>query len=217
MMRHILIYGSGGFAREVAWLIEQNAAAGQKIVAVAFVDDNVAVQGGVLNELPIISFEVACQQYTFAQFVIAIGSAAVRKKLLEKIEQASFTCTSLIQCRVEYSRYLKIDTGTIICAGSILTTNIILARQVHINLDCTIGHDVVMQDFVTLAPGVHVSGWVILEEGAYIGTGANIINGSADAPLVIGAWSVIGSGACVTRSIPPYVTAVGIPAKPLSR
>ena len=47
MMQHVLIYGSGGFAREVAWLIEQNAVSGQEIVAVAFVDDNVAVQGSI--------------------------------------------------------------------------------------------------------------------------------------------------------------------------
>lgn len=214
-VQQILIYGSGGFAREVAWLVEQNRTAGQNILAVAFVDDNPILQDKIINDLPVMSFEQAIQLYPTAQFVIAIGSAPIRKKILDKIMQAGFDCASLIQCRVEYSRYVQVGEGSIICAGSILTTNVKLGRQVHINLDCTIGHDVVLHDFVTLAPGVHLSGNVILEQGVYIGTGANIINGSVEQPLIIGAWSVIGAGACVVNHIESGVTAVGIPAKPL--
>ena len=71
-----------------------------------------------------------------------------------------------------------------------------------------------MEDFVTLAPGVCVSGCVHIERGAYIGTAVSIINGTIDKPLVIGAGAIIGAAACVTRDIPPNVTAVGIPAKP---
>ena len=76
----------------------------------------------------------------------------------------------------------------------------------HLNLDCTIGHDVVMADFVTLAPGVHVSGWVTLEEGCYVGTGANIIERNT-----IGAWSIVGAGSTIIRDVPKNTTVVGTP------
>jgi acetyltransferase-like isoleucine patch superfamily enzyme len=108
---------------------------------------------------------------------------------------------------------VQISEGTVICAGCILTTNIRVGPHAQINLDCTIGHDVVLEEFATLAPGVHVSGWVHLGARAYVGTGAVILNGTADAPLVIGDDAVIGAGACVTRSVAPGTTVVGVPAR----
>ena len=77
-----------------------------------------------------------------------------------------------------------------------------------INLSCTIGHDAHLQDFVTLAPGVHVSGNVTIETGCYIGTGVTILE-----KIRIGEWSIIGAGAVVTGNIPANRTVVGVPAK----
>jgi len=115
------------------------------------------------------------------------------------------------------SKWIEIGEGTVICAGNILTTNIVLGKQVQINLDCTLGHDVVLSDYATLAPGVHVSGCVQIGRRAYIGTGAEILNGTQNDPIVIGDDAVIGAGACVTCSIPSGQTWVGVPAKPVRR
>jgi UDP-3-O-[3-hydroxymyristoyl] glucosamine N-acyltransferase len=111
------------------------------------------------------------------------------------------------------SRWVEIGEGTVICAGNILTTNIELGRHVQVNLGCTVGHDVVMGDFTTLSPGVHVSGHVHFGRRVFVGTGAVILNGSPDAPLVIGDDAVIGGAACVTRSVEPGTMVVGVPAR----
>jgi acetyltransferase-like isoleucine patch superfamily enzyme len=79
-------------------------------------------------------------------------------------------------------------------------------------LDCTIGHDVVIEDFVTLSPGVHVSGNVHIKRGAFIGTGVNILNGSSETPLVIDEGCVVAAGACITRPTEPYTMYAGVPA-----
>ena len=68
-----------------------------------------------------------------------------------------------------------------------LTTDISIGRFVHVNLNCTIGHDASLADFCTLAPGAHVSGQVRLENGVYVGTGAVLIE-----RLEVRAGSVIG-------------------------
>jgi len=115
------------------------------------------------------------------------------------------------------SRFVEVGRGSVITVGNILTVNVRLGQHVHVNLDCTIGHDAVLEDYATLAPGVHVSGWVFIKEGVYIGTGAVIINGTEDKPLEIGAYAVVGAGAVVTKDVPPGVTVVGVPAKPLSK
>ena len=74
-------------------------------------------------------------------------------------------------------------------------------------------HDCLIGDFVTLAPGVHCNGNVVIEDHAYIGTGAVIKQGQPGQPLVIGRGAVVGMGAVVTRDVPACTTVVGNPAK----
>jgi sugar O-acyltransferase (sialic acid O-acetyltransferase NeuD family) len=146
--------------------------------------------------------------------VVAIGSPQHRAAAAARAEAAGFTFASLIHPRSERSRWIEIGEGVVICAGSILTTNIRIGRHVHVNLASTISHDVVLGDFVTLGPGVNIAGRVRVGDRAYVGTNACIINGEADAPIVIGEDAVIGAAACVTRSVPAGTTVVGVPARP---
>jgi acetyltransferase-like isoleucine patch superfamily enzyme len=77
-----------------------------------------------------------------------------------------------------------------------------------INLDCTVGHEVQVGNFVTINPGVNVSGNVIIDDCVSIGTGSQLLQGKR-----IGSNSIIGAGAVVTTDIPEKCTAVGVPAK----
>jgi sugar O-acyltransferase (sialic acid O-acetyltransferase NeuD family) len=209
----IAVYGAGGFGREVAWLAESCSTAGEPVQVVCFVDDDPAGQGAVLNEIPVLGLEEARRRFPEARMVTAVGGPAVREQLAGQGAAAGFEFATLVHPRTERSRWIDIGEGTVICAGNILTTNITLGRHVQINLDCTVGHDVVMGDYTTLAPGVHVSGWVHFGQRVYVGTGAVILNGSSGAPLVIGDDAVVGAAACVTRSVDAGTTVVGVPAR----
>ena len=57
--------------------------------------------------------------------------------------------------------------------------------------------------------GVYHQG-VVIEDDVWIGGRATILDG-----VTIGRGSVIGAGAVVTKSIPPYSIAIGVPAKPI--
>ncbi len=217
MTEQIAIYGGGGFAREVAWLI-QSCNRNQKFYnVVCFVDDAVHSQGQILNRIPVVSFEQARRDFHGIGVVGAIGNPKARQVVMDKAVRAGFKTMTIIHPNVEYSEWVEFGPGAVICAGNILTTNIKLGEQVQINLDCTIGHDVIMGDYTTLAPGVHVSGWVHFGKRVYVGTGAVIINGTQEQPLIIEDDVVIGAGSCVTKSIASGLTVVGVPAKPLQR
>jgi len=212
----IAIYGASGFGREVALLSDTCAAGGTAGQVVCFIDDDAAKHGECLNEIPVMGLEEASRRHPEALVVGGVGVPAVRERLMDKAAEVGFSFKTLIHPRVEMSRWIEIGEGTVICAGNILTTNIVLGRHVQINLDCTIGHDVIMGDYATLAPGVHVSGYVHIGKRAYIGTGAVIINGIQEKPLVIGDDVVVGAGSCVTKSI-TYGTWGGVPARPLHK
>lgn len=215
MERKVAIYGAGGFAKEVAFLIEACSQRGEPLRPVCYVDDDTTHHHTLLHELPVLSLEEAHNRFPDALMAMGVGSPQVRARLVERAARAGFDFVTLIHPRVERSKYVDIGPGAVICAGNILTVDIVLGRHVQVNLDCTIGHDVFMDDFATLAPGVHVSGFVHLGKCAYVGTGATIINGTPGDPLVIGDNVVIGAGACVTKSIPDGLVVVGVPAHPL--
>lgn len=202
-----LIHGAGGFGREVAWLLSELDPAP---TVEAFLDDGVELQGvehGGVRVRPSSDFG----DDSTSPRVIAIGSGTVRRAIASEHAKAPFP--AIVDRGVRMSRSVQLGHGSIVCAGSILTVNVVVGTHAHINLDCTIGHDVVIEDFVTLAPGVHVSGNVRIGEGSYIGTGANIINGTASAPLVIAPRTTVGAGACIIGSTEPDSLYVGVPAK----
>lgn len=219
-MKQIVIYGGGGFAREVAWLVQScNVQAKKTYEVVCFIDDDDEKQGMFLNNFPVFNLKEAYANFPEALIISGIGSPKIREKVMVKAENMGFRAATIIHPTVQYStEWNNIKEGSVICAGNILTVNITLGKHVQINLDCTIGHDAILDDFTTLAPGVHVSGWVHFGKRIYVGTGANIINGTEEAPIVIADDVTIGAGACVTKSITqPGVTVVGVPAKILSR
>lgn len=53
---------------------------------------------------------------------------------------------------------------------------------------------------------------IVIENDCWLGTGVKVLDG-----VTIGRGSVIGAGAVVTKDIPPYSVAVGVPAKVISQ
>jgi sugar O-acyltransferase (sialic acid O-acetyltransferase NeuD family) len=213
----LAVYGSGGSGREVAWLAQCCNVDQDRYRVVCFVDDNQAMHGALVNSIPVMGLPAARTRFPEARIAGGVGSPQVRQRLMEKAAAVGFGFETLVHPQVQCSSWLEIGAGTVICAGSILTVNIVLGQHVQINLDCTISHDVVMGDYVTLAPGVHVCGSVHLGRRVWVGAGAVVFNGTPADPIVIGDDAVIGAGACVTKSVAPGVTVVGVPARPLER
>lgn len=219
--KDIFIFGSGGFASEVDWLIDEinRGTSGENTWDVKgfVVEDGNPLAGGEFCGKPVFpesKFNEFAEGSGSLAVAVGVGNPGVRKKIVQKLAgRKNIYFPVLIHPSVLYDRRparISIGEGSILCGGVILTTNIKVGAHVHINLDSTVGHDTVIEDFVTISPGVHISGKVHIEEGAYLGTGCAIIEEKR-----IGCNSVIGAGAVVVRDIAPGVTAVGVPAKPL--
>lgn len=209
-MKKVVILGAGGFAREVLWVFRDANEENREWEVLGFIDENMDNQGKVLCDLPILGgFDwFKSNKYSDISAICAVGSPQIKKKMVEKTNDIGLKFCSIIHPSVKMSKYVEVGKGTIITAGNILTSQIKVGNHVIINLDCTIGHDSIIEDYCTVAPGVHISGNVHLEKGVDFGTGAVIIQG-----VTVGAWSIIGAGAAVVSDIPSNVTAVGIPAK----
>jgi sugar O-acyltransferase (sialic acid O-acetyltransferase NeuD family) len=210
-MKKIAIIGAGGFGREVKVLIDDINKAKPIYDIIGFFDDGIE-KGTLVNGLPVLGTIAAINKIDYnLQLVLGVAAPAIKEKAIQIIENNHIDFPTLIHPSVIISNdEVSLGKGTIICAGNIITCNIIVKDFVTLNLSCTVGHDTIIKDFSSFMPAVNISGEVVIEKNVYVGTGVKIIN-----QLSIGENTVVGAGAIVSKTLPANCTAVGIPAKPI--
>jgi sugar O-acyltransferase (sialic acid O-acetyltransferase NeuD family) len=175
----IQIIGKGGFAREVA----------------SYCRDEYMM------------YENECEGiHPATGTIIAIGDGSIRKKILGQFPALIYT--SFLAWNVWMARSCSIGGGAIICPGTQITVDVTIGRHVIINLNCTIGHDCVIGDFVTISPGANISGNVTIGDLCYIGSNAVIRD-----KINICSGVTIGAGGVVVKHIAEPGIYVGNPVK----
>lgn len=206
-MRDVVVLGAGGGAKSILWLLETMNEDRLRWNILGLIDENPALHGTLYGGLPVLGGFDWFDRYR-ACVVHGVGSPAVRRRFAARARERGLEFIQAISPEVRRSRFVTFGTGCVVAAGTVLTSNISVGNHCMINLSCTIGHDAVIEDFCTLAPGVHLSGFSRLEEAVDVGAGAVVIPGKR-----IGRGSVIGAGAVVTADVPACSVAVGVPAK----
>jgi sugar O-acyltransferase (sialic acid O-acetyltransferase NeuD family) len=206
----VVIIGAGGFAREVLDVFDACNKDNQDYQVLGYiVESRYGIPGTLVNGKPILGdFDWFAQHPGDIFAICGVGAPAIRYRLIKRAMEYDVRFCNAIHPTAVLTPWITMGKGIVITAGCILTNQIQVGSHVHINLGCTIGHDAILEDFVTMAPGVHVSGKVRLSMGCYIGTGANIIE-----QVSIGEWAIVGAGSTVVKDIPANCTAVGIPGK----
>jgi len=211
LLKPLAVVGAGGFGREVAWLIGDINEKEPTWDFVGFIDDRLS--GKTVEGYPIIgNFDILKRMDPAPYVVCAIGDPVIRKSVVDRCLDIGLEFATLVHPSVLLSDFVEIGSGSVICAGTILTTNIKIGAYCILNLNCKVGHDSVLGDFASLMPATNIAGEVTVGEGCYFGINSGAIN-----QVSIGEWSIIGAGAMVVNDIPPRVVAVGVPAKPIKQ
>ena len=213
-MKLIGVYGASGFGREVMPLVRAQARLQDEESEIVFVDDNAA--DALTNGARVLSYSQFLEQPARdRQLCFAIAASHVRERLAERARADGVRSLDVAAANVVLLDDVIVGPGAILCPFVTLTSNVRVGKHFHANIYSYVAHDAVIGDFVTFAPGVKCNGNVVVEDHAYIGTGAVLRQGKPGDPLVIGRGAVVGMGAVVTKNVPPGVTVVGNPARPL--
>jgi sugar O-acyltransferase (sialic acid O-acetyltransferase NeuD family) len=210
-MKTLGIFGNSGFAREVGDIA---CDLGYKLVYVA--RDQPELDVWAFPDEAVLESEI--NRYRDMQFVIGIGENAVRQKIAQRFA-GNLRFANLIHPSATFGqrqqKVVEAQQGVIVCAGVRFTNNIQVGNFSIFNLNATIGHDVMVEDFVNVAPGACISGNVHLGARCWVGTGAVVNQGNGSSKLQIGADTIVGSGSVVVRDCEPNAVYVGIPARRL--
>lgn len=211
------VYGASGFGRDAMPLVReqvlQNCCLTDRFV---FVDDNRTASH--VNGREILNYDelLACAADRRC-IAIAIADSAIRQRLAEKVLADGLELFQVKANNVVVMDEVEMAEGAILCPFVTLTSNIRIGKCFHANIYSYVEHDCRIGDYVTFAPAVRCNGNVVIEDHAYIGTGAIIRQGKPGAPLVIGKHAIVGMGAVVTKNVAAGTTVVGNPARPLVR
>ena len=213
MTTPLVVWGSGGHARELRELVDDLNAARPTFELLGFLDDDVDRHGLEVDGLPVLGgIEWLRRLDRPASVAIGVGAPASRRRVALVLEAAGARPPVLVHPTAQVSRRAELGEGCVVPALAQVSTSARLGRHVHLNLGASVSHDCRIADFGTLAPGARLSGAVVLGEGCNVGVGAVVLPG-----VTVGAWSVLGAGAVVTRDLEPDCTAVGAPARVVKR
>lgn len=193
-MKEPVIVGAGGFANEIRARI-----GGLSIKC--FVDKEYV--NGQINVYALEDLNIKTQKA-----IICIGDPLLRSKMVEKLPKDLEYFTYIDKDASIHGEDVYIGEGSVICAGTIITTNVKIGKHCHLNLLTTIGHDNSIGNFFTTAPGAKISGNCIIGDRVYFGA-----NSSVRQKINIVDDVIVGLNAGVVKNITQKGVYVGVPTK----
>lgn len=211
------VYGTGGFGRVVMALARAKVLTlGLPLDQLVFIDDE--PHEDMLNGHRVFGWsDFLAMKASSRYVVIAIANSTVRERLALQLAKNDVKAWTVCAENVVILDKVMLGEGAVLSPFVTLTSNISIGCHFQAALYSHVGHDCVIGDFVTFGPRVSCNGNVVIEDHAYIGTGAKIKQGQPGKPLIIGRGAVVGMGAVVTKSVPPGVTVIGNPARPMTK
>lgn len=207
-MKDLVIVGCGGMGRLARQIAEDISRDASTWNVLSFLDESAEKHRSEVARLPVLGGLAWLEKRPEVRVVIAIGNTRVRYRLACELQRRGCTFATLVHPRAWVGDRSVVGAGSILYPDALVDPDVSIGRHVILNKACTIGHDAVLEDCVTIAPGVNLGGATEVGVGCDLG-----INSATLQNLSIGSWTVVGGGAAVARDLPGHATAVGVPAR----
>lgn len=210
-MKDIVIYGAGGFGREIACLLRLINEKENQWNLIGFLDDNETIwgtkneYGTVLGDsewLNKCDKELAC--------AIAVGNPNAVQAIVGKINSPKVSFPNLFAPTVTFldKDSLQIGQGNIFCSNCFISCNVKVGNFNLFNGYIPIGHDAVIGDYNVVMPSCNISGGVTLGECNFLGVQSVVLQ-----YVKIGNNTRIGANSVIMRKTKDGFLYMGNPAK----
>jgi sugar O-acyltransferase (sialic acid O-acetyltransferase NeuD family) len=203
MKKDLIIIGAGNVGGFLA--LNQNLFE-DSFNIIGFLDDDKDKQGKVYWNIPVLGVIDQIEKYQNVSVVIGLSNPLAKKKILEKIGK-NFNFPNFISNKAWISNEVVIGKGVIIYPGVSINHESEIGNFVVINMNCAIGHNSIIHECCSLAPGVNFAGFTYVESYVEIGIGVSTIQ-----KIKIGEGSRIGGQSIVITNVEKNTTYIGVPA-----
>ncbi|MFY8127193.1 MAG: acetyltransferase [Chitinophagaceae bacterium] len=135
------------------------------------------------------------------------GNMAARFEVSKEIAKQGGKFANFIHPSVNLEM-VELGVGNYIQESVVVQACVTIGNNSSIHIGSMVGHECKIGNSSFIAHGCNLSGFTNIEDGVFLGAGVSTVP-----RVTIGKWSIIGTGAVVTKDIPPFSVAVGNPAK----
>lgn len=200
-MNKLIIVGASGHGKVLADIAELRGYSD-----ISFLDDNPSV--AYCGKYEVVGLCKDAINYKNADFIVAIGNNAIRRRIQTELTESGLRVVSLIHPNATISKSVTIGEGTVVMAGAVINPDAVIGKGCIINTCSSIDHDCTLGDFVHISVGAHIAGTVKIGDNTWVGIGATVNNN-----IDITNDCIIGAGAAVVKNLTKSATYIGVPAK----
>jgi sugar O-acyltransferase (sialic acid O-acetyltransferase NeuD family) len=207
-MDAVVVIGGGGHAKVVLSLLRKMGK--YQILGYADLRDNGTLLGAAYlgDDQKLISIAAAHSGLNAVLAVGQVGLGHARQEIQTRMQSLSLSFPSIISPNAIVNEGVGIGAGVTVMDGVVINSGGSIGLGTIVNTNSTVEHDVRIDDWVHIAPGVTISGGVAIGSFSMIGVGATIIEG-----MQIASECVVGAGATVIHDITEPGVYVGTPAR----
>jgi sugar O-acyltransferase (sialic acid O-acetyltransferase NeuD family) len=209
-MQKIVIYGAGGFGREIACLINSINSIEKKWDLIGFIDDGLPPGHGNWFGAVLGSLDYLNLYREKIAVALSIASPVILNKLVNSITNPNVWYPNLIapDARFHDPGSFNIGKGNILFFSSRISCNVTIGDFNLFNSLASLGHDVQMGSFNVVGPSVRISGDVVVGNSNFFGVQSIVLQ-----ELEIGNNTRVGAGSIIIRNTKNDSLYFGNPAK----
>lgn len=210
-MKDIVIFGAGGFGREVACLVNTINGKSSEWNLIGFLDDNENLWGTRNEYGEVLGGSDWLNQYSKTlSCAISVGSPTAVQAIVGRINNPNVSFPNLFAPTVTFldKDSLHIGQGNIFCYGCFISCNVQIGSFNLFNGNITIGHDANIGDCNVVMPASNISGGVTMGNGNFLGVQSVVLQ-----YIKVGNNTRIGANSVIMRKTKDGFLYIGNPAK----
>jgi sugar O-acyltransferase (sialic acid O-acetyltransferase NeuD family) len=209
-MKDIVIYGAGGFGKEVACLLKDINQQKPTWNLLGFIDDG--AEAGTANNYGKVLGDINfLHQYTQPlNAVIAIASPSVRKKISTTVKNKFVEWPNIMAGDIKFldREHITMGRGNLIFYSCRISCDVSIGDFNLMNSFVSFGHDVKTGNCNVFMPNTRISGGSVIGDTNFFGVNSTMLQG-----LVVGNDTRIGASSVIMRNTKDGNLYHGNPAK----